>query len=78
MGGAPPGINVEDPACVEDLVPPGVPEAPHNPDPPRYPAWASVPASGRTAQRGLEGFNLITPLTLYFGYVMFPTLPTRV
>ena len=30
-------INVEDRASKEDLVPPGVPEAPHNPDPPRYP-----------------------------------------
>src|SRR4029077_6114617 len=28
--------------------------------------------------RGLEDFNLMTPLTPYFGYVMFPTLPTRV
>jgi hypothetical protein len=27
-------INVEDPASTEDLVPQGVPKAPHNPDPP--------------------------------------------
>ncbi len=30
-----PRISVEDMACEEDLVPPGVPKAPHNPDPPR-------------------------------------------
>jgi hypothetical protein len=29
-------ISVEDLAFAEDLVPPGVPEAPHNPNPPRY------------------------------------------
>jgi len=27
---------VEDMVYVEDLVPPGVPKAPYNPDPPRY------------------------------------------
>jgi len=29
-------ISVEDMAYVEDLVPPGVPEVPYNPDPPHY------------------------------------------
>jgi hypothetical protein len=41
----------------------------------------SRPASPRARlklQHGPEDFNLVTSLTLYFGYVMFPTLPTRV
>src|SRR5689334_11760039 len=32
--GLPLRFSVEDMAYVEDLVPPGVPKAPHNPDPP--------------------------------------------
>ena len=30
------GISAEDPACAEGLVPPEVPDPPHNPFPPRY------------------------------------------
>jgi len=36
LDGVPPRISVEDSAFVEDPVPPGVPDAPHNPNPPHY------------------------------------------
>jgi hypothetical protein len=36
LGGVSARINVEDPAYVENPVPQGVPDAPCNPDPPRY------------------------------------------
>jgi len=42
LGGVSTRISVEDMAYVEDLVLQGVPEAPHNPDPPRYSEWPDI------------------------------------
>jgi hypothetical protein len=40
-------ITVEDLASAEDPVPQGVPEAPHNPDPPRYLGQVPVRSAAR-------------------------------
>src|SRR6516225_7236319 len=47
-------MSVEDLAYVEDLVPPGVPEAPGNPDPPRYSKRTSAWSGLRVNPRPVE------------------------
>jgi len=57
LGSAAARISVEDLAYVEDLVPPGVPDPPYNPDSPRYSeralAWAAVRVHPGSAEAGV-------------------------
>jgi len=57
LGGVAVRISVEHMAYVEDLVPPGVPDPPCNPDPPRYSeralAWAAVRVNPGPAEAGV-------------------------